>query len=233
MPHTPFHNLQTKVNQYFDFDKDLAAQGQTLYEQSTKGYAANFAMQNNLINFSAEQQAALDEYGRSLRSKPGQGINFALNRLGGFKSARSQGGGLVGEFSDYLKDQGFSTQEALNFFKALDDDPSEFFGDKEPKEKGEKIRFLKEYFKEAQNLYQASADTEKEMIREEKASREQLEFDKAQREAFGLSDQQQGELADRQRKQQQSQQYLQSRGGMSSRQAQKSGMVMVPQARPV
>ena len=71
------------------------------------------------------------------------------------------------------------------------------------------------------------------MIREERASREQAEFDKAQREAFGLSEEQQGELADRQRKKQKSQQYLQSRGGMSSRQAQKSGMVMIPQARPV
>ena len=91
----------------------------------------------------------------------------------------------------------------------------------------------KEYFKEAQDLYQASANTEKEMLREERASREQAEFDKAQREAFGLSEEQQGELADRQRKKQKSQQYLQSRGGMSSRQAQKSGMVMIPQARPV
>jgi len=223
MPHIPFH---------FDYDEELAAQGRTLYEESTRGYAGTFASQNNLLTFSDEQQAALNEYQKSLIKKPGRAITFGLDRAMGFNRG-SRDGGLVGEFSDYLKDQGFSNQEALNFFKALDDDPSEFFGDKEPKEKGEKIRFLKEYFKEAQNLYQASADTEKEMIREEKASREQLEFDKAQREAFGLSDQQQGELADRQRKQQQSQQYLQSRGGMSSRQAQKSGMVMIPQARPV
>lgn len=223
MPHIPFH---------FDYDEELAAQGRTLYEESTRGYAGTFASQNNLLTFSDEQQAALNEYQKSLIKKPGRAITFGLDRAMGFNRG-PRDGGLVGEFSDYLKDQGFSNQEALNFFKALDDDPSEFFGDKEPKEKGEKIRFLKEYFKEAQNLYQASADTEKEMIREEKASREQLEFDKAQREAFGLSDQQQGELADRQRKQQQSQQYLQSRGGMSSRQAQKSGMVMIPQARPV
>tara|TARA_E500000305_G_scaffold61084_2_gene48815 strand:- start:642 stop:1313 length:672 start_codon:yes stop_codon:yes gene_type:complete len=223
MPHTPFHRP--------DYDEELAAQGRSLYEESTRGYAGAYASQNNLISYNEEQQAAIDEYRKSMQG----GLPGRRGFLGnGLQQALGRGaGGVVGDFSNYLNDQGFSTQESLEFFKALDADPEEFFGSKIPKEKGEKIRFLKEYFKEAQNLYQASADTEKEMIREEKASREQLEFDKAQRTAFGLSDQQQGELADRQRKQQQSQQYLQSRGGMSSRQAQKSGMVMVPQSRPV
>ena len=114
MPHTPFHSL-------FDYDEELAAQGRALYEESTKGYAGAFASQNNLLSFSDEQQAALNEYQKSLRSRPGRAISFGLDRATGFTRGR-QGGGLVGEFSDYLKDQGFSTQESLEFFKELEED---------------------------------------------------------------------------------------------------------------
>tara|TARA_R100001163_G_scaffold49300_1_gene37034 strand:- start:1344 stop:2015 length:672 start_codon:yes stop_codon:yes gene_type:complete len=223
MPHVPFHG-------FFDYDEELAAQGRALYEESTRGYAGTFASQNNLFSFSDEQQAALDEYQKSLRNKPGRAISFIMDRATGFNRG---GGGLVGEFSDYLKDQGFSTQESLEFFKELDADPEEFFGGKMPKEQGEKVRFLKAYFDEAQNLYTQAATTEQEMMREDKAAREQTEFDKAQREAFNLSDQEEGEVASRRRKAQQSQEYLQSRGGMTTRQARAAGSVMIPQSRPM
>ena len=207
--------------------------GRELYESNFgdgAGYGAIYRRQAGMLEFSDEDQAALRAYNKSQESKKssrpaGRFARGFLNAVGG-KSK------LVKDFKGYLAKQGFSEQESLNFFKALDDDPTEFFGKKMPSETGEQIRFLKEYFKEAQDLYQASADVEKEMVREEKSSREQAEFDKAQQEAFGLSEEQQGELADRQRKKQQSQQYLQSRGGMTSREAQKSGMVMIPQARP-
>jgi hypothetical protein len=101
-----------------------------------------------------------------------------------------------------------------------------------PLEKGEQIRFLKEYFKEAQDLYDASAATERDMMQEERAAREQTAFDKAQREAFGLTEQEEGQVADRRRKQQQSKEYLESRGGMSTRQA-KTGFIAIPQTRPM
>ena len=232
MPHTPFHRRFAFNPNFFNYDEELAAQGRTLYEESTRGYAGTFASRNNLLSFSDEQQAALDEYQKSLMTKPVQAISFGLDRARGFNRGFSDSG-LVGKFSDYLKDQGFSTQESLEFFKELDADPEEFFGGKMPKEEGEQVRFLKAYFDEAQNLYTQAATTEEEMMREEKAAREQTEFDKAQREAFNLSDQEEGEVASRRRKTQQSQEYLQSRGGMTTRQARAAGSVMIPQSRPM
>tara|TARA_Y100000114_G_C11749132_1_gene323288 strand:- start:1333 stop:2028 length:696 start_codon:yes stop_codon:yes gene_type:complete len=230
MAHTPFHVLQERKDAFL-------ARGKELYEAQqglTGGYAGAFAAQSGMLpELSGSDKAALLAYQASISSQ--NRARGLLGQVGGgltglFQTAGKQG--LVKDFKGYLGKQGFSKEEQLKFFQALDKDPTEFFGDKMPAEKGEQIRFLKEYFKEAQDLYQASADTEREMIREERASREQAEFDKAQREAFGLTEQQQGELADRERKKQQSQQYLQSRGGVSSRQAQRSGMVMIPQARP-
>ena len=229
----PFNQPQYTAEQQAQIDR-----GREIYESNYAGdggYAHNFKNQSlGRTSFSEEDRAALRAY---TKTKEGKGTYLA-NRLktGGLFGRQAPGskGRLVKLFKGYLRDQGFSAEEQLKFFQALDADPKEFFGSKgAPKETKEQIRFLKEYFKEGQDLYQATADTEREMVREEKASREQAEFDKAQREAFGLSEEQQGELADRQRKQQQSQQYLQSRGGMTSRQAQKSGMVMIPQARPV
>ncbi len=237
MSHTPFHVLQERRDEFL-------ARGKEIYEAQqglTGGYAGAFAAQSGMLpELSASDKAALLAYqssGRLRQDFPGSPSRIGIGGFGGFfgiGGALFSGSkqGLVKDFKGYLGKQGFSKEEQLKFFQALDKDPKEFFGDKMPAEKGEQIRFLKEYFKEAQDLYQASADTEREMIREERASREQAEFDKAQREAFGLTEQQQGELADRERKKQQSQQYLQSRGGVSSRQAQRSGMVMIPQARP-
>jgi hypothetical protein len=233
MAHNPFHRMQQERDA-------LIARGEELFNEReglTGGYSGAFAAQSGLLpDLSGSDKLALLAY-RSSRSFQdrirGTGRRSPLGIAAGlFQSGGATKAGLVKDFKGYLGQQGFSREEQLKFFQALDKDPTEFFGDKMPAEKGEQIRFLKEYFKEAQDLYQASADTEREMIREERASREQAEFDKAQREAFGLTEQQQGELADRERKKQQSQQYLQSRGGVSSRQAQRSGMVMIPQARP-
>ena len=227
MAHTPIHRIQEET-------AERITRGEEVYNQRlgmTGGYAGAFSEQAGLLDdLSREDALALKAYEQSQEPRGPRGATLrGLSTL--FQDNTKSG--LVKDFTGFLGEQGFSTQEQLQFFQALDKDPTEFFGDKMPAEKGEQIRFLKEYFKEAQDLYQASANTEKEMLREERASREQAEFDKAQREAFGLSEEQQGELADRQRKKQKSQQYLQSRGGMSSRQAQKSGMVMIPQARPV
>lgn len=230
MSHTPFHVLDERREQFL-------ARGKELYEEReglAGGYAGAFAAQSGMLpELSGSDKAALLAYQSSISSQNrGRGL---LGQVGGGLTRLFQTAGkkdLVKDFKGYLNKQGFSKQEQLQFFQALDKDPTEFFGDKMPAEKGEQIRFLKEYFKEAQDLYQASADTEREMIREERASREQAEFDKAQREAFGLTEQEEGQVADRRRKQQQSKEYLESRGGMSTRQA-KTGFIAIPQTRPM
>ena len=230
MSHTPFHVLQERKAAFL-------ARGKELYEAQqglAGGYAGAFAAQSGMLpELSGSDKAALLAYQSSISSQnTGRGL---LGQVGGGLTRLFQTAGkkdLVKDFKGYLNKQGFSKQEQLQFFQALDKDPTEFFGDKMPAEKGEQIRFLKEYFKEAQDLYQASADTEREMIREERASREQAEFDKAQREAFGLTEQEEGQVADRRRKQQQSKEYLESRGGMSTRQA-KTGFIAIPQTRPM
>ena len=230
MSHTPFHVLQERKDAFL-------ARGKELYEAQqglAGGYAGAFAAQSGMLpELSGSDKAALLAYQSSISSQNrGRGL---LGQVGGGLTRLFQTAGkkdLVKDFKGFLSDKGFSKQEQLQFFQALDKDPTEFFGDKMPAEKGEQIRFLKEYFKEAQDLYQASADTEREMIREERASREQAEFDKAQREAFGLTEQEEGQVADRRRKQQQSKEYLESRGGMSTRQA-KTGFIAIPQTRPM
>jgi len=227
MAHNPFHSRMQEGR------AELLARGEELYNQRsgmTGGYAGAFSAQAGLLDdLSMQDTLALKAYEQSQGPRGSRGAiarGFTTLFQGNIKS------GLVKDFKGFLGQQGFSKQEQLQFFQALDKDPTEFFGDEMPAEKGEQIRFLKEYFKEAQDLYDASATTERDMMQEERASREQADFDKAQREAFGLTEQEQGQVADRKRKQQQSQEYLQSRGGMSTRQA-KTGFIAIPQTRPM
>ncbi len=227
MAHNPFHRMQEER-------AELLARGEELYNERsgmTGGYAGAFSAQAGLLDdLSMQDTLALKAYQQSQGPRGSRG---AIAR-GAFKTLFQfdTKSGLVKDFKGFLGEQGFSKQEQLQFFQALDKDPTEFFGDTMPKEKGEQIRFLKEYFKEAQDLYDASATTERDMMQEERAAREQADFDKAQQEAFGLTEQEQGQVADRRRKQQQSEEYLQSRGGMSTRQA-KTGFIAVPQTRPM
>jgi hypothetical protein len=230
MSHSPFHVLQERRDQFL-------ARGKELYEERQGfggGYAGAFAAQSGMLpELSGSDRAALLAYESSISSQ--NRARGPLGRLGGMAVGLFQASSkkdLVKDFKGYLNKQGFSKQEQLQFFQALDKDPKEFFGDKMPLEKGEQIRFLKEYFKEAQDLYDASAATERDMMQEERAAREQTAFDKAQREAFGLTEQEEGQVADRRRKQQQSKEYLESRGGMSTRQA-KTGFIAIPQTRPM
>ena len=226
MAHTSIHRIQKER-------AERITRGEEVYNQRlgmTGGYAGAFSEQAGLLDdLSREDALALKAYEQSQEPRGPRGATLrGLSTL--FQDNTKSG--LVKDFTGFLGEQGFSTQEQLQFFQALDKDPTEFFGDTMPKEKGEQIRFLKEYFKEAQDLYDASATTERDMMQEERAAREQTAFDKAQREAFGLTEQEQGEVADRRRKQQQSEEYLQSRGGMSTRQA-KTGFIAIPQTRPM
>ena len=226
MAHTPIHRMQEER-------AERITRGEEVYNQRlgmTGGYAGAFSEQAGLLDdLSREDALALKAYEQSQEPRGPRGATLrGLSTL--FQDNTKSG--LVKDFTGFLGEQGFSKQEQLQFFQALDKDPTEFFGDTMPKEKGEQIRFLKEYFKEAQDLYDASATTERDMMQEERAAREQTAFDKAQREAFGLTEQEQGEVADRRRKQQQSEEYLQSRGGMSTRQA-KTGFIAIPQTRPM
>ena len=229
MAHTPIHRMQEER-------AERLARGEEIYNQRsgmTGGYAGAFSAQAGLLgDLSREDALALRVYEQSQRGR-GRGPLRVISGIGAaLRQNNSTKSGLVKDFKGFLSEKGFSKQEQLQFFQALDKDPTEFFGDTMPKEKGEQIRFLKEYFKEAQDLYDASATTERDMMQEERAAREQTAFDKAQQEAFGLTEQEQGEVADRRRKQQQSEEYLQSRGGMSTRQA-KTGFIAIPQTRPM
>tara|TARA_R100000458_G_scaffold51896_1_gene53048 strand:+ start:600 stop:1274 length:675 start_codon:yes stop_codon:yes gene_type:complete len=224
MPHMPFHPPEQ------EYSEEQLARGKELYDTYYgNSYAANYRRQFGVGGISAEDRSYIRAYAKTPEGKSrfGGGI---LSRLFGKRHGK---GALVGTFDSYLKKQGFSQQEALSFYEELDKNPEEFFGKKMPHEKNEQIRFLKAYFKEAQDLASAAATTERDMMREDRAAREQAEFDKAQREAFDLSDEEQGEVASRRRKEQQSKQYLESRGGVTSRQARSAGLVMIPQARPM
>ena len=145
MSHTPFHVLDERREQFL-------ARGKELYEEReglAGGYAGAFAAQSGMLpELSGSDKAALLAYQSSISSQNrGRGL---LGQVGGGLTRLFQTAGkkdLVKDFKGYLNKQGFSKQEQLQFFQALDKDPTEFFGDKMPAEKGEQIRFLKEYFK--------------------------------------------------------------------------------------
>jgi hypothetical protein len=187
----------------------------------------------------AERQAAMQEggYGSGRFSSALYG-----DVTGESENLTGMGGIIAGLFSPKvgktvqgLQNRGFSDREIKKLFADMDRDPGEY-GIKDQKvfsNEDELHRYVMAYVDESSQLYQQTLDTEREMKREEADARLQRDFDKAVSEANQLTAEEAGMVAERKRDEQKSKQYIQSKGGVSMREARKGGAVMIPQRRPM
>lgn len=133
-----------------------------------------------------------------------------------------------------LEDRGFSEQEIRAFFADVDKDPDEYGINANVRRRGSELnRYLMAYVDESSRLYQQTLDTEREMKREEADARLQRDYDKAVLEARQPTEEEAGLVAERRRQKEKSKEYVQSKGGVSMREARKGGAVMIPQRRPM
>jgi len=163
------------------------------------------------------------------------GIERGMNRLYRTATGKMFGfGASINKTVDSLKERGFSDSEIKNFFKDVDANPEEYgvVGNIQ-RNNDELNRYLMAYVDESSKLYQQTLDTEKEMKREEADARLQREYDKAVLETNRPTEEEAGLVAERRRQKEKSKEYVQSKGGVSMREARKGGAVMIPQRRPM
>ena len=133
-----------------------------------------------------------------------------------------------------LEDRGFSQQEIKAFLADVDKDPDEYGINSKIRKRGSELnRYLMAYVDESSRLYQQTLDTEREMKREEADARLQRDYEKAVLEARQPTEEEAGLVAERRRQKEKSKEYVQSKGGVSMREARKGGAVMIPQRRPM
>ena len=133
-----------------------------------------------------------------------------------------------------LESRGFSQSEIKAFLADVDKDPDEYGISANVRKRGSELnRYLMAYVDESNKLYQQTLDTEKEMKREEADARLQREYDKAVLETNRPTEEEAGLVAERRRQKEKSKEYVQSKGGVSMREARKGGAVMIPQRRPM
>ena len=133
-----------------------------------------------------------------------------------------------------LESRGFSQSEIKAFLADVDKDPDEYGISANVRKRGSELnRYLMAYVDESNKLYQQTLDTEKEMKREEADARLQREYDKAVLETNRPTEEEAGLVAERRRQKEKSKEYIQSKGGVSMREARKGGAVMIPQRRPM
>jgi hypothetical protein len=179
----------------------------------------------------AERRAKMKEGGYG----SGRFSRELYDQMQGKDASKSFFSPKIGKTVEGLQNRGFSDREIKKLFADMDRDPGEY-GIKDMKvfsNESELHRYVMAYVDESSQLYQQTLDTEREMKREEADARLQRDFDKAVSEANQLTEEEAGMVAERKRDEQKSKQYIQSKGGVSMREARKGGAVMIPQRRPM